>query len=158
MKEVKLTQGYVALVDDEDFDRVSKCIWVPNPCRSRNTVYAQRNFYKEDGKRSTQSLHRFILGVTDSKVEIDHKDNNGLNCQKYNMRVSTHSQNQANSTLRITNTSGLKGVYRYSERKWKAQINFQGKKISLGYFNNKEEAKEVYNLAAVSMFGEFAKV
>ena len=156
MKEVKLTQGYVALVDDEDFERVSKFSWIPN--RMKNTVYAQRNLYREDGKRTTQSLHRFILGITDHSTDVDHEDHNGLNCQKHNMRTCTRSQNQAN---RLT-ASGTKGIYKYVSKswktcnKWKAQINFKGKKKSLGYFDSKEEAQAAYDKAAIELFGEFA--
>ena len=160
MKEVKLTQGYIVLVDDEDFERVSKFSWVPN--RMKHTVYAQRNLYREDGKRTTQSLQRFILGITNHKTDVDHEDHNGLNCQKYNLRISTRSQNQANSVLPITNSSGVKGVYKYASKawktcdKWKAQINFKGKKKSLGYFSSKEEAQAAYDKVAVELFGEFA--
>jgi hypothetical protein len=162
MKEVQLTQGYVAFVDDEDFERVSKYPWTPNVCSTKNTVYAQRNMYREDGKRTTQSLQRFILGVTDHKAEVDHEDHNGLNCQKYNMRLATKSQNQANSVMPTTNTSGVKGVYKYVSKawktcnKWKAQISFKGNRKHLGYFDTKEEAQAAYDKAAVELFGEFA--
>ena len=120
------------------------------------------NTYREDGRRTTQSLQRFILEVTDRKVEVDHEDHNGLNCQRYNLRIATHSQNLANMLIPARNTSGIKGVYKYvsnswkTSNKWKAQISFKGKRKHLGYFDSKEEAQAAYDKAAIELFGEFA--
>ena len=103
MKEIALTQGYVALVDDEDFDRVNQHKWHADV--GPNSVYALR---KDENGRNLR-LHRFNLGITKTKTRVDHKDHNGLNCQHYNLRDS-QGHNNKNQRLKTNNTSGFKGV------------------------------------------------
>jgi hypothetical protein len=95
MKEIELTRGYKAIVDDEDFERVSQYKWIANV--DTHTCYATRNMYvgNVDGRSIFEALPlaNFILGV---KGQVDHKDRNGLNCQKGNLRPCSTSQNSAN--------------------------------------------------------------
>ena len=155
MKMVKLTQGYMALVDDEDFEKVMQHKW--HVAKGRDTMYAVHSV--PGGK---WLLHRWLKGITDTNTKVDHEDHCGLNNQKSNLRIATESQNQANSMLPSTNSSGIKGVYKYKShnwkscKKWKAQIRFQGKNKALGYFDTKEEAQTVYDKVARELFGEFA--
>lgn len=93
MKEVKLTRGYVALVDDEDFERVSQHTW--HVKHDHRNVYACTNIVC-DGKRVYVRLHRFIVGIYDPEIEVDHEDHNGLNCQKHNIRKANSEQNAYN--------------------------------------------------------------
>ena len=164
MREIELSQGYKALVDDEDFERVSQFKWcVQVQHRSDGTVknvYASRNVYKEDGMRTSQRLSRFIVNVTDPRYEVDHRDHNTLNNQKYNLRI-TKGQNQQNQRLSRANTSGFKGVsWDKPLKKWKAQIqtqrNYEPKCTHLGFFADKLDAARAYNKAALEHFGEFA--
>jgi hypothetical protein len=101
MKEIPLTQGYVALVDDEDYGRVSLYKWYahkdPSSDPNRPLIYAQRSSRRPDGKRFTLLMHRFILG--DSGPDIDHWDRNGLNNQRGNLRACNQSQNNANGRM-----------------------------------------------------------
>ena len=160
MKEIQLTQGYVALVDDEDFERCMEGPkWYSQVHRRKNgsvrTVYAQRRVRREDGTRTSQYMHRFILGVTDPKVQVDHKDHNGLNNQKYNLRPATSAENAHNQCISTDSSSGCKGVH-WSDQKWVARIMIDGKRRQLGRFVSIANAKKAYDSAALKYFGEFA--
>jgi hypothetical protein len=97
------------------------------------------------------------MGVTDPMIEVDHKNNHGLVNLRNNLRSCSHAENQHNQQNPSNNTSGYKGVSWYKHvAKWRAQINFNGKRIHLGYFDNKIEAAIAYNEAAVKYHGEFA--
>ena len=161
MKEIQLTQGYIALVDDEDFERVNQFKWCALVDKRKDgsirNVYAQRKGIKVEGKCTYQYMHRFILGITENKVQGDHKDHNGVNNQRYNLRTSTNEQNSRNQRLSTANTSGSKGVY-WSKRdkKWWAQICVYGKSIYLGCFTYKAEASKAYDAATLLYHKEFA--
>jgi AP2 domain len=155
MKEIELTKGYVTLIDDEDFARVSQFSWNSQVIRRKDgsieSVYAAGR----NKGREARLLHRFIMGITDPKVEIDHKDQDSLNNQKYNLRVA-NGNNQKNSRMRIDNTSGFKGVsWSKVSKKWHAYISNK-KRIHLGLFTDPLEAACAYDMAAVKCFGEFA--
>ena len=155
MKTIELTQGYVALVDDEDFERVNKYSWHVENRSKHNRKYAKHT-YRENGKVKGVYLHIFIVGST-AGLDIDHKDHDGLNNQRSNFRITTRANNCHNSRLSKANTSGHKGVYWKKEyKKWFASIGIKGKNKHLGYFSSKEDAKIAYDEAALEMFGEFA--
>jgi hypothetical protein len=156
MREIKLTQDQVTIVDDEDYDNVISRKWFawkhPNPPHS---YYA----HSYEPPRHVVKLHRMILGITDRKVCVDHKNGNSLDNRKCNLRIATHGQNTKNAKLNKRSTSGHKGVtWHKPGNKWRAQIQNNGKKMHLGYFNTKEEAAKAYNIAALELFGEFARI
>lgn len=104
-------------------------------------------------------LHRFICGVTDPRVQIDHIHGDKLDNRKQVLRRCSNSQNHANAGLQKNNTSGYKGVYWNSrDEVWQARIQVNGQGISLGTFPNKEEAAYAYNRHALMYFGRFAKL
>jgi hypothetical protein len=105
MKFIQLTQGKQAIVDDEDFELLSQFKWYA--MKSGHNVYAARG----GGKRRMELLHRLILGVTDSKIEVDHINGDGLDNRRSNLRVATHADNQHNPGTPTNNTSGYKGVH-----------------------------------------------
>ncbi len=147
MKEIQLTKGYVALVDDEDFEMVSQFKWQAQVCE--NTTYAIRSIKKDDGSTSTQRMHRFIMGVTDPNVQVDHRCQNGLDNQKHNLRIATQSQNNKNRRVSKNNTSGYKGVHFDRKMgKFRATYRFSGKSISAGHFDCPMEAARHYNQCA----------
>lgn len=152
MKEIQLTQGKVALVDDEDFDRVNMFNW--HACLNRHVWYARRS---EWPSLKAVRMHSFVLALHGSSgsVQIDHRDGNGLNNQKSNLRVATRAQNQINRGLPCNNTSGFKGVYRKG-RSWVARLHYNGSKISLGSYADPAEAARAYDRKARELFGEFA--
>ena len=156
MRRIKLTQGFTALVDDGDYERVIAAgPW--HACRSRHTVYAKHSVRK-DGKCITVRLHHFILGVN-SIVEIDHKDHNGLNNQKHNLRKAG-GKNTCNVVLYSSNTSGFKGVSAHKTIsrpvQWKAQVRHKGEVHYIGLFPTAKQAALAYDRKARELFGEFA--
>jgi hypothetical protein len=155
MKTIQLTKGYTALVDDEDYESVSALKWQADV--KPKTVYAIRATRKDDGTKTTQYLHRFIMGVTDRKLDVDHEDHNGLNCQRNNLRIATRSQNNANVHKRKGTSSQFKGVtWDKLKSKWQSRFRAGGQRKSLGYFNDEVQAAVAYDLAARERFGEFA--
>jgi len=158
VKEIPLTRGKVALVDDEDYERVAQFRWrtmMPDP-RFAN-FYAVRTRY-EKGRRKNGilvSMQSFILGT---KELIDHKNGNGLDNRKDNLRPSTSSQNSANTKKRTGTASQFKGVTRSRKNRWEARIGFQGQRHSLGSYKTEREAALAYNQAAIKFFGAFARL
>ncbi|MGG5541944.1 AP2 domain-containing protein [Burkholderia vietnamiensis] len=155
MKEIPLTKGFVALVDDEDFEALSKYRWHVTEC-GRNR-YAERSV--REGKRVRKILmHREILQPHPG-MHVDHRDGDGLNNQRANLREATRSQNQHNRGKSCNNTSGYKGVSRHSrDGSWAASISKDGKHINLGYYATPELAYGAYCRAAEELHGEFKRI
>lgn len=151
MKIIPLTRGMLALVDDEDYDRLSRFKWYAQ--RSRDKFYAAR---RELGKLVL--MHRDIMNPQDGLV-IDHREvYQTLNNQKDNLRIATHAQNHQNAPKRKSVTSSrFKGVCKF-RNKWQAYIQVSGKKINLGTYSTEKEAALAYNSSSLEHFGEFAKL
>lgn len=148
-KEIPLNQGRAAFVDNADYECVKRFRWYS--LKGRNTFYAVRH----DETRSLIMMHRFILELPRGrKPEVDHRDRNGLNNQRTNLRISTHSQNMGNS--RGHNKTGFKGVYKVRDS-YQATIRVNYRKICLGYADTPEAAHELYKAAALQYFGDFAR-
>jgi len=153
MKEIQLSQGKVALVDDEDFERVNQYKWYAT--KSYNTYYAVRNIAVCKNKQTIQTMHYFIMG----EKWIDHIEHNGLDNQKHNLRPCTNHQNTMNRKLNINASSKYKGVTLYRDNKrWKSQIQFKYKKLNLGLFISEIYAAKAYDEKAKELFGEFANL
>lgn len=149
MKTIPLTQNKFSQVDDEDFDELSKYKW------HYLEGYALRNEYN-NGNRKYVRMHREIICAPD-ELEVDHKDGNGLNNQRSNLRICTSSQNKMNRAPHKDNSSGFKGVWK-ERRRWYSQIYFEGQYIFIGSFLTPEEAARAYDEAAKKYHGEFAKL
>lgn len=145
MKEILISTGLICYVDDEDYEKVNCYSW--NKLEGRNTNYAKTTLYMP--KRSMQ-MHRFLMNVTDPKVQVDHIDGNGLNNQKNNLRIALNGQNRRNSKKQRTKSnSQYKGVCRAYKNKWRATITIDSKQHFLGYFENEIDAAKAYNAAAI---------
>lgn len=157
MKKIPLTQGKFALVDDEDFDKLVKFKWQLNRNIGVDLEYAARNVVLESG-RTKVFMHRIIMGASRKEL-IDHRDLNGLNNQKYNLRVCTHSQNLQNRRYGKKTKGGYKGVYYIGTKgtPWRAQIKVGGRSIVLGTYRTSREAAMEYNRFATQHFGQFAR-
>lgn len=158
MKEIPLTKGMVALVDDGDFERASQFSW--HAMLIKGAFYASTTV-REKGSRKSRHLflHRFILGG-DSK-SIDHIDGNGLNNQRSNLRPCTIQQNSFNKRGQ-KHSSVFKGVsWDRKARKWRAaietSIDSQRKIFWLGNFYDEYLAAIAYDLSAIRLFGSFAR-
>jgi hypothetical protein len=139
MKEIPLSQGKVALVDDEDFEFLSQWKW--RAYKGRNTFYVMRSIRKPDGKWTTIRMHQVLAEKMGFKHWADHIDGNGLNNQRHNLQDLTNKQNQEKARRRKDNTSGHKGVSWNKQRsKWRAQIHNNGKQKNLGRFDKLEDA------------------
>lgn len=155
MKEIRLTKGYVAMVDDEDFEKLSRYKWWALPAKDR--AYAGRTIYLGNGKTHSVFMHREIMGAV-GKEEVDHRDGDGLNNQRNNLRICTHAENLWNQKLSRSNKSGFKGVSWNKEmHKWTVILRVNGKQVYLGLFEDVIEAALAYDEAAQKYYGEFAR-
>lgn len=157
MKKIPLTQGQFALVDDGDFSRFSHLKWCAYWAPKAKTFYAKTYIGGGRKKAKYLFLHRAIMGVTDPKIRVDHRNHDGLHCRRFNLRVCTHAQNMMNRRGPTSkNTSGMRGVSWAKNRgKWKAEIKAVGKRLFLGHFINKMDAAAAYAAANRKHFGEF---
>jgi len=156
VKKIPLTQGFVAIVDDEDFERLKAFKWHAVRTRQTLVVYAGRTVLTARGKRRVL-MHREILGASRGEL-VDHRDRDGLNNGRKNLRHCDRFQNAYNRVkVRLTKTSRFQGVSWYAPTKrWKAQIQAAGKKRGLGYFRSEEAAARAYDTAARELHGAFA--
>ncbi len=158
VKEIPLTQGKVALVDDADYEWLSQWRWhySPDGC----TGYARRTKSRQERDKPTiPRMHRIILSAP-SDMEVDHINGDGLDNRRCNLRLCTKTENRRNKRKQKGNySSSHKGVRWSPERhKWKAQIQVDHKQHVLGCFNTELKAAEAYNEAALRFFGEFARL
>lgn len=156
MKLIPLTRGRFAKVDNKDYETLMQYRWYT--LKAPNTFYAcaRGNKNTEIKRGKTIYMHRLILGFP---VGVDHKDRNGLNNQRLNLRVATHKENMKNKRCPTNNTSGYTGVsYKKTTNKYFAYIASDGKRFHLGYYRTKEVAAMVYNVIAKIHFGEFASL
>lgn len=145
MKLIALTQGQFAIVDDEDYDELSKFKWFAN--KDRNTFYAARVSYDGKTKKNIR-MHRLIMGFP--QLQIDHRNGNGLDNRKFNLRIVDTRQNGQNR--HDTTSSRFPGVYwRESKGRWIATITHKGKRIYLGSFREEVDAFKCY-LRAIDKF------
>lgn len=145
-----LTRGQFTLVDDEDYERFAGVRWHTH--KSEECYYARNS-------ASKGFMHRLILGISEREIWVDHRDGNGLNNQKYNLRISTRSQNGANRRLHKQTSSKYLGVsWNNQNQRWMAKINKNRTEYYLGNFKNETEAAIAYNKQAVLLHGEFAKL
>ena len=154
MKEIPLTRGLVALVDDEDYETLCRFKW-----HAHKTGYALRKVKSPiNGLWTRVSMHREILKMPfgDGR-DVDHIDGNRRNNTRSNLRVCSRSENQQNRGANSNNTSGYKGVFwKEDHKKWGACINRNYKRKHLGYFSSAKEAHDAYCRAANELHGEFA--
>jgi hypothetical protein len=149
---IALTNGEVAIVDDGDAELVQSIAW---GCLATadGKKYA-RVFRKRGG---AILMHRLLVGATKGQY-VDHRDGDGLNNTRANLRVCTNSQNMMNLQRRAAGTSLFKGVaWAKDNQKWTAQIKRNYRKHHLGMFTSEVAAAFAYDKAAIAMFGEFAR-
>lgn len=154
---VPLTQGKVAFIDPEDVQRVTSGYTWAALRRENDVWYAVANIRgsRSAGRRGPRQIymHTLVSGLS----KPDHRDRNGLNNTKINLRAAEDWQNSGNTGKRKGTSSRFKGVtYVARTGRWAAQMHHRGHKIHLGYFTEEEEAARGYDRAAAAHFGEFA--
>lgn len=153
--ELPLSQGKVALIDDEDADLVGQYKWFAVWIRDR--WYAMS---KEHTNRRVRTiyLHRVIMGDPPGQ-RVDHHNGDTFDCRRQNLRICTVSQNAQNAMIGLRNKSGYKGVsWNTKAERWVAWIRANGRNIYLGQFVDARDASLAYDRAAREHFGEYARV
>lgn len=154
---IPLTQGKYAIVDDEDYEWLNQWKW----CVQKDYSLKKERYYAVRGARSGEKIlmHRFILGVPQDK-QTDHRNHNGLDNRRENIRMCCGSENQFNAmkdTTSHSSTSKYKGVsWNIQRQKWQAQICKNRQAIHLGQFDDEINAAKAYDRKAKELFGDFA--
>lgn len=146
-----------AVVDDEDFESVNACPWY---VMKVNGVpkYAHHMDRDEHGKTISVLMHRYIMQAIPGSW-VNHRDRDGFNNQRSNLRVCWPFQTQQNRRRNSNSTWLYKGVrWRSDVGKWRADIQHKGKKINIGYYTSDVQAAMAYDVLARRFFGEFANV
>lgn len=154
MKKIILSKGQTAIVNDDDYEYLSKMSW--HTLKNKTTYYACHG--ERFGKKMKSILMHRLIMKTPKGMETDHMDGNGLNNQKSNLRVCTISENRRNQTRKKLNCSSkFKGVSWNSAQKiWVANLQVDNKHVWLGRHHNEIDAAKAYDNAAREYFKEFA--
>lgn len=151
-KQIYLSQGKFATVDDADFEHFNQWKWTANRGGARSTSwYALR---KENGKNI--QMHRQIINAPDG-MQVDHINRDGLDNRRENLRLCTNAENGRNRAMKSNSISGFKGVCRFRD-KWQAQIGINRVNIYLGVFADPIDAAKAYDQAAIELHGPYANL
>ncbi len=154
MKEIILTKGQIAVVDDEDWERLIYFRW--HLIDTRGMKYARRHFLKSEQKTGGEYMHRAIL-TPPTGLFVDHLNGNGLDNRRVNLRLATTQENGRNRKRATNNRSGKTGVYfRANHNRWYADIKIGGKKIALGTFERLDDAVAA-RIEAEKQYGFYAR-
>ena len=140
MKKIALTQGQFSIVDDEDFEAFGADNWYSKRIRKSSCMfYAERGVHRPGGRRTHEKMHRVVLSRKlgrdlDKSEQCDHINGDGLDNQRENLRLATHSQNQRNCRRHVANPSSqFLGVsWHKASGKWRADVQVDGKQVYLG--------------------------
>jgi hypothetical protein len=159
MAIIELSRGKVAIVDDEDYERI-----IAGPkwsCDSKG--YAVRHVYDADGHRHMEKMHRVVMRAAPSE-HVDHRFHNTLDNRKSVLRKSNCKLNGANRLKQKTQAgttpkSKFKGVWYDPKRnRWRATIKVNGKTLFIGRHPTEEEAARAYDKKALEYWGEYASL
>lgn len=142
--EITLTTGVSVKVDAEDYRYLQEFSWYPSNRYASTRVGGELTY-----------MHRMVTGAGEGEV-VDHINGDILDNRRRNLRITTNQNNLRKAKMRVTNTSGYRGVSRYKNR-WRSYAVSDGKQIHLGVFDTKEEAALAYNEGVSKLFGEFAR-
>ncbi len=161
-RTILLTKGQIALVDLEDYARISQHKWYATWCKNSRAFYAVRTGrVSEDGTRGQIYMHREILGLKRGDMrQGDHVEITAtLDNRRSNLRISTRLQNKQHARATRENTSGFIGVGYHSQiDAWTANISHKNKHIHIGCFKTKEAAARARDMEAIRLRGDFAQL
>jgi hypothetical protein len=161
MKKIPLTQGLFAIVDDEDFKRLSKFKWWAERDHSTRSVRARR--YSHLIKTDTGKLRKIYVFMHNEILanqhsgRVDHINLDTLDNRRSNLRLCSHKQNCRNRRMRSDNTTGFKAVKK-NKKGFGAFISTDQGRVWTGTFRTAIEAARAYNEAAKKHYGEFARL
>lgn len=157
-KQIPLTRGLFAVVDEADFAALNRFRWHAVPKSTGKTGvgwYAKRMGRKGTDEPRNVYMHRAITGVGASQ-EVDHRDGDGLNNRRQNLRPASRAQNCANTRRP---TASFRGVsWDKAGCKWRASIQVSGRRYGLGAYKDPVDAALAYDEAARRLWAEFAVV
>ena len=157
---IPLTHGLNAIVDPEDFERISAHKWQAQWNANNRSYYAKRSSIKVEGKRRKIAMAREVMGLEFGDLrQVDHENHDTLDNRKSNLRVATRLQNASNRRKNLNNKSGYKGVhFNRAQQKWQAYIRVNTKLMHLGFFEKPEDAYAAYCATAERLHGAFANL
>ena len=155
MRKIPLNKGLFVLVDNEDFDWLSRFTWHAH--YHGGTFYARTNV-RECGKQHGVYMHKLIMGSNADGMDIDHEDGDGWNNQRSNLRICEHIQNCRNRKPNKNCVSKFKGVMLHAGGKYRARIVVNGKRVCLGLFVLEEDAARAYDAAVIIHYGQFYRL
>ncbi len=154
MNQIPLTQGKVAVVSRPEYKFLRSFKWRAHRDSKTGKYYAARTVREPNGKQRVVMMHRVIMGVS-AGMEVDHRDGDGLNNRRSNLRVCSHQQNMAGQRRKgSAKSSRYKGVCWVSAGRKHWQVRCKNKFV--GVFADEEEAAHAYDKAARQSFGRFA--
>jgi hypothetical protein len=157
LKEIELTKGMIAIVDDEDYEDLNKHLWHVNSGGYAARMIKHPTMPTKKKKQVVLQMHRYLMGLSyGDPLVVDHIDGNKLNNTRSNLRVCTFAENAKNKPGGINNISGYKGVYTYQTDRWRACISNENKFFHIGVYDTPEQAYAAYCEAARKLHGQFA--
>jgi hypothetical protein len=155
-RKIRLTEGKFTLVDQNDFYRLNIFQWFAEGKGDR--LYAMRPLLSRDKPSRMVRMHRDITNAPPG-ILVDHKNGNGLDNRRDNLRLATHTQNMQNRRKLKNTSSKFIGVHfdKHSAQ-WRARITYKAKKLHLGRFDNEIAAAKAYDAVARKYHGEFARL
>lgn len=152
---IQLSQGKETTVDAADYDLLSGRTWRAE--KRKHTWYAVTTVRLPDGRRSSLYMHRLILGLTDKRIDTDHRDGNGLNNSRANLRPATRAQNNVNRHFQVMNNNPFRGVRKHYHR-WIARVKIDGKERHVGSYASAEAAAKARDAAVFERYGDFERL
>lgn len=144
MKIIPLTRGLFALVDDPDFEIVSRFKW--HAKSDKKTFYAARSVRRPDGTRFTQRMHNLIMN-TPSGFEVHHSNGFGLDNRHENLKVVSQAEHKRLAPKQANCSTGFRGVDFHNGR-YRALIRHLGRRFHIGYFETADAAAKARDAKA----------